>query len=102
MDSSSTTNTIGGSRRIRETMTGGSQQPRAGWYPDPQNAARLRYWDGEGWTGHTSSAMLTARGAPPAPPPATPPGWYRDAFTPTRARYWDGRAWHPQTYLIDA
>jgi hypothetical protein len=24
----------------------------AEWYPDPANPARLRYWDGSGWTGH--------------------------------------------------
>ncbi|MDM7830095.1 DUF2510 domain-containing protein [Cellulomonas edaphi] len=24
----------------------------AGWYPDHANAARLRYWDGERWTGY--------------------------------------------------
>jgi len=29
--------------------------PPAGWYPDPQGEARLRYWDGSGWTGQTSA-----------------------------------------------
>jgi hypothetical protein len=24
----------------------------AEWYPDPADPARLRYWDGSGWTGH--------------------------------------------------
>src|SRR4051812_23636295 len=24
----------------------------AGWYPDPKDAASLRYWDGQGWTEH--------------------------------------------------
>lgn len=27
----------------------------AGWYPDPQGQARLRYWDGRAWTGQTSA-----------------------------------------------
>ncbi|MBV9213646.1 MAG: DUF2510 domain-containing protein [Actinobacteria bacterium] len=29
--------------------------PPAGWYPDPQGLARLRYWDGAAWTEHTSA-----------------------------------------------
>ena len=29
-------------------------QPAA-WYPDPHGQARLRYWDGERWTEHTSA-----------------------------------------------
>jgi len=32
-----------------------SEGPPAGWYPDPQGEARLRYWDGTGWTGQTSA-----------------------------------------------
>jgi hypothetical protein len=28
--------------------------PPAGWYPDPQGQKRLRYWDGQAWTGQTS------------------------------------------------
>jgi uncharacterized RDD family membrane protein YckC len=26
----------------------------AGWYADPRGEARLRYWDGQQWTGHTA------------------------------------------------
>ena len=29
----------------------------AGWYPNPSNAAQLRYWDGSEWTDHTSQAQ---------------------------------------------
>ncbi|MEA2397776.1 MAG: hypothetical protein QOK25_1332 [Thermoleophilaceae bacterium] len=29
--------------------------PPAGWYPDPQGQARLRYWDGGAWTDQTSA-----------------------------------------------
>ncbi|MDQ3935424.1 MAG: DUF2510 domain-containing protein, partial [Actinomycetota bacterium] len=25
------------------------------WYPDPWLNARLRYWDGNAWTGHTAA-----------------------------------------------
>jgi hypothetical protein len=26
--------------------------PAAGWYPDPEDATRQRYWDGTAWTDH--------------------------------------------------
>jgi Protein of unknown function (DUF2510) len=29
----------------------------AGWYPNPENAAQLRYWDGSQWTHHTAAAQ---------------------------------------------
>jgi Protein of unknown function (DUF2510) len=29
-------------------------RPPAGWYADPWGQARLRWWDGQSWTGHTS------------------------------------------------
>lgn len=80
----------------------GAELPRAGWYPDPQDASKLRYWDGEGWTAHTSVGTVSPRGLPPPLPPSVQPGWYRDAFIPTRARYWDGKAWHLHTYPISA
>ncbi len=28
--------------------------PAAGWFPDPSRQARLRWWDGQRWTDHTS------------------------------------------------
>ncbi|MFL5821712.1 MAG: DUF2510 domain-containing protein [Solirubrobacteraceae bacterium] len=28
--------------------------PPGGWYPDPSGQARLRWWDGQRWTEHTS------------------------------------------------
>src|SRR3954454_24777870 len=28
---------------------------KADWYPDPQGQERLRYWDGQRWTDHTSA-----------------------------------------------
>jgi hypothetical protein len=34
---------------------GESSGPPAGWYPDPQGQARLRYWDGGTWTDQTSA-----------------------------------------------
>ena len=38
--------------------------PEAGWYDDPEDAARLRYWDGTAWTDERR-----ARDVPPPPPP---------------------------------
>ncbi|WP_327389841.1 DUF2510 domain-containing protein, partial [Mycolicibacterium stellerae] len=28
----------------------------AGWFPDPEQAGQLRYWDGAAWTEHRSPA----------------------------------------------
>lgn len=30
--------------------------PPAGWYPDPVDASRTRYWDGERWSPHVATA----------------------------------------------
>ncbi len=46
----------------------------AGWYPDPEQAGQLRYWDGGGWTEHRSPIQEPAAPAAPEPPQAfTPP-----------------------------
>ena len=39
----------------------------AGWYPDPERADQLRYWDGVTWTEHRSPVQ-----EPPAPAAAEP------------------------------
>ncbi len=47
-----------------------SQQPAAGWYPDPSGAPGQKYWDGQQWN------------APPPPPGGVPygtPGYGVDA-----------------------
>ncbi len=46
----------------------------AGWYPDPHDERRLRYWDGAAWTGSVSEAhppAPTGTGAHPAAPTGT-------------------------------
>jgi len=48
------------------------QHAAAGWYPDPTNQSDLRYWDGAGWTEHSS--------------PATPPSEPTDSSAVVRSR----------------
>ncbi len=43
----------------------GDALPPADWYPDPEDRRRIRYWDGQDWTGHV-------RPLPP-PPGMAPP-----------------------------
>ncbi|MET0757080.1 MAG: DUF2510 domain-containing protein [Mycobacterium sp.] len=40
-----------------------ASSPAPGWYPDPQVAGMVRYWDGGQWTSHTTGQ------APAAPTP---------------------------------
>ncbi len=56
--------------------------PAAGWYPDPYDDRRLRYWDGAAWTesvtdpppaAPTSPAAGDPFGRPGGPPPAAGP-----------------------------
>lgn len=48
--------------------------PAAGWYPDPEQAGQLRYWDGTAWTTHRSPAQAQQPAtAPPAPAEAAKP-----------------------------
>ena len=44
--------------------------PEAGWYDDPEDAARLRYWDGTAWTDERRE-----RPTPPPPPPGDGSAW---------------------------
>jgi len=48
--------------------------PEAGWYPDPENAARMRYFDGGQWTDHYHDPQ-----APAVPPGGTAPAPQRAA-----------------------
>lgn len=38
--------------------------PAAGWYPDPADASRIRWWDGQKWTEHVA---VSSAGEPTAP-----------------------------------
>lgn len=50
--------------------------PPAGWYPDPGDASRERWWDGKAWAEHVRQSQNAAPVAPPpapvAPSPSTP------------------------------
>ena len=45
---------VGLVRRRSQSPT--AAPPPPGWYPDPQDATRWRYWDGYRWTEHTSGS----------------------------------------------
>lgn len=45
-----------------------SETPPAGWYPDPQDNTRQRYWDGNAWTEHTAPGQQAS--SAPAQQPA--------------------------------
>lgn len=52
--------------------------PIAGWYDDPRDASRLRYWDGDAWTEHLTpnpQAPAAAQWSYPAAPPAQQQTW---------------------------
>lgn len=49
-----------------------SQSPEAGWYPNPEAAHEVRWWDGEQWTDHVERNPMAVPASPP--PPAGPPG----------------------------
>ncbi|MDQ6782136.1 MAG: DUF2510 domain-containing protein [Actinomycetota bacterium] len=38
----------------------GMGPPRPGWYEDPARVAAQRWWDGRGWTEHTSASLRSA------------------------------------------
>ncbi|HET9690436.1 MAG TPA: DUF2510 domain-containing protein, partial [Acidimicrobiales bacterium] len=95
-------------------QTPASSGPAAGWYPDPWDDRRRRYWDGQAWTGDVAidppgawsgapGGAAASGGWPPAAPAATgwgsgggwggppvapaTPGWWGapQGATPTRA-----------------
>jgi hypothetical protein len=44
----------------------------AAWYPDPKNAAVLRWWDGAAWTEHVKELPPPPESAAPVVPPVVP------------------------------
>src|SRR5262249_19902150 len=45
----------------------GRALPPAGWYDDPWDATRIRWWDGQQWTGYAAPHPATGQAPPPAP-----------------------------------
>lgn len=45
-----------------------SSAPAAGWYPDPAQPGRTRWWSGDGWTDHVQPAAVPVAPVPPAAP----------------------------------
>jgi Protein of unknown function (DUF2510) len=63
-----------GQSRFGQIQPSGPLTPRAivpqvaaGWYPDPANQSEGRYWDGAGWTEHTSLAIAPSDSADTGP-----------------------------------
>ena len=58
-----------------------STTPPAGWYPDPEDAAQVRYWDGQQWTDHRAPANQQPQ-QQAAPTPTAAPGAAGAALPP--------------------
>ncbi len=93
-------------RRYAAAMEGTAKPPPAGWYPDPDDGALQRFWNGSRWT---NSRMPMSVGVPleteprvSEPLPLEPAigrtglpaaAWYADPENPEGMRYWDGSRW---------
>jgi hypothetical protein len=58
--------------------------PDPAWYPDPADSARVRWWDGTGWTEHTRE-LTPAGPVQPEPEPYVP---MKHAIEVERPRAW--------------
>lgn len=54
-------------------MSDPNAAPIAGWYPDPENEAGDRWWNGATWSDHRRARSAPAAAAVPVPGVAVPP-----------------------------
>jgi S1-C subfamily serine protease len=80
--------------------------PAAGWYPDPWDAHRRRYWDGHAWTGDVSfeppgswgersGGTQVSQVAPSAPSVQSAPQWQGAQTSPYGGGGYGGPPQHP-------
>jgi hypothetical protein len=56
-------------------MSGDGTSPPAGWYTDPNDPTRERYWEGAVWTTETRGPAAPTPTPPPIPAQEVPPPW---------------------------
>lgn len=95
----------GGSARLGDRST---DRP-AGWYQDPDNPGKGRYWDGTHWQRGPEDSLRQSDSPDPAqdadavssPVSKYPAGWYPDARVGgERHRYWNGTGWQDETSAL--
>jgi hypothetical protein len=72
-----------GSTGVAGTIMSGQSGTPAGWYPDPSDSQRVRYWDGSSWSGLSRPASPSAANSESLESSASPPGprpWWQTWF----------------------
>lgn len=62
-------------------MTDASRLPAAGWYPDPENPAGERWWNGASWSDQKRGGPAAVPPVPPAPAGYTAPPTADQVYT---------------------
>jgi hypothetical protein len=74
--------------RLPSRLSGGRQVTdlRQGWYPDPLDPDRLRFFDGLKWSDDVHPKVSTAE-------PPNQAGWFPDPLKVGRSRFYNGTKW---------